>query len=319
MSLLFSRLLVGIEDSEPSRAAVALAIRLASEHGGRLVFCHAVNWRPLITEVAASGAVIDPDPIIADLRRDGAVILASVQARAREAGVDAVTCALEGEPAEQLLARARDEQCTLIVMGTHGREGLEHVLIGSTTEAVLRGSAIPVLTVRASTKIATGEHRCFARIVAGIDDSEPSDAAIAAVAAMPVEDRREVVFCSVADGEDLPGGRGYYWADVQEAVRDHARVVVDRAVALSRARGIAAEGAVLDGQTCKALIEAAAVRDADLIVVGSHGRRGLRRFFLGSVAECVVRRSTVPVLVARSAAAYAAAPNPALAAAVTAG
>jgi nucleotide-binding universal stress UspA family protein len=319
MSLLFSRIIAGIEDSEPSRAAVALAIRLASEHGGRLVLCHAVNWRPLITEVAASGAVIDPEPLIDDLRRDGVTLLASAQARAQAAGVDAVTCALEGEPAEQLLARATEEHCTLIVMGTHGRSGLENVLIGSTTEAVLRGSAIPVLTVRASTKVAAGERRCFARIVAGIDDSEPSDAAIAAVAAMPAEDRREVVFCSVADGEDLPGGRGYYWADVQEAVRDHAQVVVDRAVALARARGIAAEGAVLDGQTCEALIEAAATRDADLIVVGSHGRRGLRRFFLGSVAECIVRRSSVPVLVARAMAAPVAVPSPAFAAAVTVG
>jgi nucleotide-binding universal stress UspA family protein len=292
---------------------LALAVRLAREHGGRLVLTHAVNWRPLITEVAASGAVIDPDPIIADLRRDAEALLAVALGRTREAGIDAVACVPDGEPAEQLLARARDERCTLIVMGTHGREGFEHLLIGSTTEAILRGSTIPVLTVRSNTKVAGDERRCFARIVAGIDDSEPSDAAIAVVAGLPAEDRREVVFCSVADGEDIPGGRGYYWADVQEAMRGHAQVVVDRAVALASARGIAAEGAVLDGHACDALIDFASARDADLIVVGSHGRRGLRRFFLGSVAECIVRRSNVPVLVARAELAHAAAPGPALA------
>jgi nucleotide-binding universal stress UspA family protein len=319
MTELFSRILVGIEDSEPSRAALALGLRLAREHGGRLVLCHAVNWRPLITEVAASGAVIDPDPIIADLRRDGDALLAAALARTRGAGVEAASCLLDGEPAEQLLARARDERCTLIVMGTHGREGLEHLLIGSTTEAILRGSTIPVLTVRSDTKVTAGERRCFARVVAGIDDSEPSDAAIATVSGLPAEDRREVVFCSVADGEDIPGGRGYYWADVQGAMRSHAQVVVDRAVALARARGIDAEGAVLDGHACDALIEAAAARDADLIVVGSHGRRGLRRFFLGSVAECIVRRSSVPVLVARATPVPAAAPSPAFAAVATAG
>lgn len=309
MTHLFSRILVGIEDSEPSRAAVTLAIRLAGEHGGRLVLAHAVNWRPLITEVAATGAVIDPDSIIADLRHDGRSLLAAVESRAREAGVETAAVALEGDPAEQLLDYARAERCTLIAMGTHGRSGLAHLLIGSTTEAVLRGSTIPVLTVRGTTKIAAAEDRCFARIVAGIDDSEPSDAAISAIAGLPAEDRREVVFCSVADGEDASGGRGYYWADVQNAMRDHAREVVERAVTLARAHGIAAEGAVLDGQVCDALIEAAVERAADLIVVGSHGRRGLRRFFLGSIAECIVRCSSVPVLVARSAALHVPAPR----------
>jgi nucleotide-binding universal stress UspA family protein len=304
MSSLFSHILVGIEDSEPSRDAVALAVRLASEHGGRLDLCHTVDWRPMIAEIASTGAIVDPDTIVDDLRADGEAVLARARDVAAGAGIDARTYILEGDPAEGIVGLAAENGCSLIVMGTHGRKGLGHVVLGSTTEAVLRYSSIPVLTVHAGAKIAASARRCFERIVVGVDDSYPSDAAIEAIVDLPTEDRREVIFCSVADGDDVVGGRGYYYAAVHEGLHEHAQYVVDKAVALARAHGVAAAGCVVAGNAERALIDAATDRSADLIVLGSHGRRGMRRFFLGSVAESVVRSAEIPVLVARTAVAH---------------
>ena len=304
MSDLFSRILVGVDDSQPATDAVALAARLAHEHGGQLLLCYSVNWLPLVAqaESAAAGALIDPNTIIESLNKRGNILLAQATQTAKRFGIDAQPRTVEGEPAESLLQLAVTAQCSLIAMGTHARTGLSRLFIGSTTEAVLRGSRIPVLTVHPGITIAREARRCFERIVVGIDDSDPSDAAIEAVIALPAADRRQVLFYSIADIDTSIGGYGYNHTAVLVSLREQAQDVVDAAVASARACSIWAEGRVVDGSTQQALITAAQQQQADLIVLGSHGRRGLRRFFLGSVAESVVRSACVPVLVVRPAA-----------------
>ena len=81
---------------------------------------------------------------------------------------------------------------------------------------------------------------------------------------------------------------------------DDAQRVVDHAVSVARAEDIAAEGRIAEGSPSRALIAVAKRENADLIVTGSHGRRGVRRVFVGSVAETIVRTSPIPVLVVRT-------------------
>jgi len=307
MSGIFSHILVGIDDSAASADAIAIGLRLAREHGSQLTFSHSVNWLPAISEIEASGAIVDPAPVIDELMEAGRTLLARTAEEAKRSGVDAQQRLLEGEPAECMLDVARDAGCSLIVVGTHGRKGLEHLFLGSTTEAVLRGSTIPVLTVRAGLKLPAESSRCFARIIVGVDDSEPSAAALAAVLSFPAEDLRHVLLCGVAGTALAFGGREYRRA-VADDLREPVEHVVDAALANARSHGIvAAEGQVLTGNADSALIAAAAQDGADLIVVGSHGRRGIRRYLLGSVAEAIVRAAPVPVLVVRTAAAARAA------------
>jgi nucleotide-binding universal stress UspA family protein len=143
MSNVFSRILVGIDDSEASTKAVTFAARLSSEHGGQLIIAHSVNWLPVMTQIAASGAIIDSTLVIDDLKAEGEALLDRAVNAAKRCGADAQRRALEGEPAQSILAQAAEAKCSLIVMGTHGRKGLERLFVGSTTEAVLRGSTIP--------------------------------------------------------------------------------------------------------------------------------------------------------------------------------
>lgn len=300
MSDLFTRILVAVDDSEPAKAAVALGARLAREHDGRLLLCSCVNWIPLIAEVEATGAAIDPNPIIDGLKKQGDALLEQAATVAAQIGAAVQTRSLEGEPGERIPAFAAEEHCGLIVMGTHGRHGLGRMFLGSTTEAVLRSVSIPVLTVRPGLESAPQSRRCFERVVVGVDDSEPSDAAVETVCALPPEDRRRLVFYSVADVDTVIGARGYYYAQILDDLRARSRQIVDRAVETARARGVAAEGRIADGSAAEVLIAAAGEDAADLIVLGSHGRRGLQRFFLGSVAEDIVRRAPVPVLVVRT-------------------
>lgn len=300
MNTLFSAILVGVDDAEPSRQAVSLAARLAREHDGRLILCHSVNWLSLVAQTEASGVYIDPTPIIDGMKEQGEALLAEAAAIAKGMGIDAERRNVEGEPAENLLKTAADERCSLILMGTHGRRGVGRFFIGSTTESVLRASTIPVLTLRPGEKIAPAAHHCFERIVVGVDDSEPSDAAIKTIVELPAADRRHVTFCAVADLETVIGAYGYHYVDIQESLHQQAQRTIDRAIAAARANNVEADGFVIEGRTREELLAAAKSENADLVVLGSHGRRGVRRFFLGSVAEGIVRSSHVPVLVVRS-------------------
>ncbi len=306
MSSLFDRILVAIDDSEPAKAAVALGARLAREHDGELVLCHFVNWLPLIAELESTGAVIDPKPTIDALIRTAEAVLAQAVQDASGFGVVAKSELLEGEPAKGILSLAVKLRCGLIVMATHARGGLGRLFIGSTTEAVLRASSVPVLTVRPGTVVPTRSRSCFERIVVGADESEPARAAIDTVIRQAAADDCHVLFCSVVDIDSVVGARGYYDTAIHASLYDDAQRVVDRAVVEARANDVAAEGRIAEGSASRALVAVAKRENADLIVTGSHGRSGVRRVFLGSVAETIVRTSPVPVLVVRSGARIAA-------------
>lgn len=301
MSNLFSRILVGIDDSEPSKIAIKLAARLAREHDGHLILCHSVDWMGLIAQVESTGTVIDPTPIIDGLKQQGEALLQQAATVAKHFGVDPQLRACEGPPATSILKLSGELKCGLIVMGTHGRHDLGRFFLGSTTEDVLRGSTIPVLTARPGMRFAPETRRCFERIVVGIDNSEPSDAALETAYELPAADRREFLLYSIVDIEAVILGSAHRHAMMLDDLRAQAKSVVDEALASARAHGVSAEGRVIDGSPKTELIATAQRQKADLIILGSHGRRGIRRFLLGSVAESVVRAAPVPVLVVRHA------------------
>lgn len=296
---LFSRIVVAIDGSEPSTCAVDFASRLARDHSSELLLCFSVNGIPIVADAGTSGAYVDAAAIIEGLQEEGTSYLDAATTAARRYGVTAQRRMLDGDPASAVLKLARDTDCSVIVMGTHGRRGLGRLFMGSTTEAVLRDSVIPVLTLQAAPTAADERQRCLGRLLLAIDDSEPSDAALTVAYDLPAEDRREVLVYSVVD-IDIPfGPRTTVAIETQLAAEAHR--LVDNAVTTARDKGVNARGFVMEGRPDDVIVNAAKEQRADLIIVGSHGRRGLRRFFLGSVAEHVVRAASVPTLVVRTA------------------
>jgi nucleotide-binding universal stress UspA family protein len=299
MDNLFSRIIVGVDDSEPAIAAVAYAARLARDHDGELVLASVINWVSLTAQAGSDGAAIDAESIIAQLNEGAQAALDRGSEIARHFGITVERRTPDGDPAETLMMVAHEEKATLIVMGTHGRRGVGRMFLGSTAEMVLRGSSVPVLTLRSAIPPEREAQRCLSRILIGIDDSEPSDAALNAVFALPVEDRRELLIYSAADvGASLGLARP---RAVDEQHFSEADAIVERAVTAARKRNINARGSTVAGHAADVIVGAAAAEVVDLIVLGSHGRRGLPRFVLGSVAENVVRAASVPVLVVRAA------------------
>jgi nucleotide-binding universal stress UspA family protein len=294
MKTAFDRILVGVDGSEPSLQAIRLAVRLAREHHGRVILCHAVDWLTIVAQTASASGGLDVEPIIAELRQLGRDLIASAAATARAAGVEVDEQLLEGKALECLLCAARDRAATMYVLGTRGNGPIGRAFLGSTTDAVLRQATIPVLTVRGDTMTTPETRRTFGRLLVGIDDGAPAQAALRFALDLPAEDRAEILIYGVDSSGDEPG-------------LEHAEHIVERAVITANAHDTVAHGHTLEGSPGEELVAAAKDEAVDAIVVGSHGRKGLQRLILGSVAEYVVRMATVPVLVVRESAAVASA------------
>lgn len=139
---MYETILLPTDGSGPSDAARAHAVGLAASYDATLHTIYVVD------DDALRAARIDSDVVVAGFEDEGATILADVEAAAAEAGVDCETAVLHGRPAETITDYAAANGVDLVVMGTHGRHGVERVLLGSVTERVVRTSEVPVLTVR---------------------------------------------------------------------------------------------------------------------------------------------------------------------------
>jgi nucleotide-binding universal stress UspA family protein len=144
---IFHRILVPVDGSPPADGAVTLALRLADDHAAEITFCSIVNSNSVASESAFVGA--DPTPIVEALEADGARLVAEATEKARAAGVASKTQVSHADsPVEGILGVALSHKADLIVMGSHGWSGLSRLVLGSTTEGVLRQSLVPVLVVR---------------------------------------------------------------------------------------------------------------------------------------------------------------------------
>lgn len=140
---MYRRILVPTDGSEGSNAAVAHAIELASTFDAEVHGLYVVN----------SGAVPTTDveareQLFEEIERRGEAAVDEVASAGAEAGVDVVTSVVSGVPYERILDYVDDEGVDLVVMGTHGRTGLRHTLLGSVAERVVRHADVPVMVVR---------------------------------------------------------------------------------------------------------------------------------------------------------------------------
>jgi nucleotide-binding universal stress UspA family protein len=139
------------------------------------------------------------------------------------------------------------------------------------------------------------------RILIGVDGSKSSEATVQVLAAQfdPRGTEVRVLHVVVPPSSSTPPEMSVgYTPELQEQVEE-AREMVERAADKLRSEGFKVDTAVLKGDIRELLIDAAVEWHADLIVVGSHGRKGLGRFLLGSVAESVSRHAHCSVEIVR--------------------
>jgi nucleotide-binding universal stress UspA family protein len=216
--------------------------------------------------------------------------------------------AVRGDPAETVVRCAQSLGADLIVMTTHGRDAVGRAVFGSVADRVARAAAVPVLLVRptgASGTNGAAAPPAFERIVVPLDGSDRADAALPVAADLARTLRLPIRLVRVIDpamtvaqlsGVGFPGApiSAELCRQVLDDVRDEARRSLTAAAARLAGAGVQTTWAVIDGSPYFAIADA--TEPGDLIVLTSHGRSGVLRWALGSVAEKLVRTAPAPVV-----------------------
>ena len=212
----------------------------------------------------------------------------------------------QGNAADIIVEKAAANQSTLIAMTTHGRSGLNRWLLGSVTEKVLRATTNPLMLVRASSEGRSEGEARLRSIVAPLDGSELAEKALPIVAKIAKKFACEIFLFRAYSNPYSPlvSGGGHYAVNLDEllaSVRDEARSYLDGIVAKLKTQGVEQISYLLqEGTAANEIVAVASDTQDSLIVMSSHGRSGVKRWVLGSVAENVMRHSNSPVLVLRN-------------------
>lgn len=139
---MYDRILVPTDGSETAEQAFEHALDLAKTYDAEL---HVIN----VVDISSLAGEFEPVTIVDELEDHGEQVTSTLAERAEEAGIDHVeTAVAEGIPHKLILEYVGENDVNLVVLGTHGRTGLDRYLLGSVTEKVVRQSDAPVLTVR---------------------------------------------------------------------------------------------------------------------------------------------------------------------------
>lgn len=289
---MYDRILVPTSGVDEPTPAAERAIDLAKRCGATV---HAIY-------VLESGRIPIQDGsqfVLNELSGVGEKALQTVEERAREAGVETVeTAKRDGAPHKEILAYVEEESIDLVVMGTHGRKGLDRYLLGSVTEKVVRASPVPVLSVKRED--ASPEPIEYTDVLVPTDGSEGAEVAVdhgvelaglvgADVHGLYVTDVRATV-PNVDDGSQTA---------ILEQLASEGKRAAEYVETAANEAGVEARTAVVRGTPYAQIREYVVEHDVDLIAMGTHGRTGIERYLLGSVAEKVVRTADVPVLTVR--------------------
>jgi len=216
--------------------------------------------------------------------------------------VTIVQKALRGISAAQvLLEYAREHDIDIIVLGTHGRRGFKHLVLGSVADEVVRSSVCPVFSIR-ETK--TGQiPRPIRQILVPVDYSEHSRNALAHAKSIAAEYRAtirvlHIIEPGVHPSFSLAGGPSVLARDPE--IEAKAASEMKQLVAETPGRDVPVEIHVMEGRAPVDIIGFAKRNDIDLIVMASHGLTGIEHFLLGSVAEKVIRMAPCPVFTVKA-------------------
>lgn len=204
-----------------------------------------------------------------------------------------------GVPHKRILGFVVDHEVDHVVMGSHGRSPITRPFVGHVAEAVARRAPVSVSVVPQSTT-AVRTRELPGRILVPVDGSPRAETALAyALEGFPGAPVTALHVVDVQVDYDHEELEGTYVEGMLDELRERAEDVLasaeERAADLDRE----IDTEVAYGKPGRAIVEYAAEEGYDQVVVGSHGRSGVARVLLGSVAETVVRRSTLPVTIVR--------------------
>jgi nucleotide-binding universal stress UspA family protein len=294
MTTTIHRILYATDLSPASEPAWHEAKRLGRLFDAEVLVLHVIAPPPVIPVEGYIPPQVYED-LLASARRGAEEQFDALLGSVAGSGVKVRLCLEEGLPASRILEVAAQEAADLLVVGTHGRTGLERLVLGSVADRMVRQATCPVLTVRSAPgKGPRGEIR---RICYATDFSPTARAAwpwvVALAGATGAQvDLVHVTFKPVAD-RHMSGETIGRMADIlsEQGRREVERFLETSTLARERVLVHLPQGAP-DEQ----IVHRAKEQAADLVVMGTHGWSGVVRWMLGSVAHHVIQTAPCPVL-----------------------
>lgn len=276
------KILVCTDDSPASQGAVKTALDLAQACGARIFLLYALEFYPYYEYPQPDALGISPaaGQDLFELRqRVAREHLEAWQQEAAQQGLELEARLQSGRQAyAEILAAADDLKPGLIIMGRRGKSGLERLLVGSVTARVIGHTSHKVLVAPRDTELS------FERLLVASDGSPASQGAFQEALSIAKKTGSQLNLITAAHGE----------LDYQKA-KALAQDLAETARRLEVPLATFTPG----GRPEQAIIQMATAKKIDLIIMGSHGRTGLKRLFMGSVAERVIGQATCPVLVVK--------------------
>jgi nucleotide-binding universal stress UspA family protein len=296
------RVLCPTDFSDFSQHALRCAVGLARWFEARVTALHVVPRVLATTAPAYYGTYLAlPPGFLRAQREEAEQALRRVIEPLLGEGAPIDARLVDGDPARAIQAEAEALPADLVVMGTHGRSGFEHLLLGSVAERVLRTAPCPVLTVRGTSPEPTGS--LFRRILCATDLTTASERTIDMALSLAEETLARVTLLHVVEGRLGESGPDLYrpipeTARLRSQLADEAKGQLERAA--QRVHGFCeVSERVETGSAWREILRVADETYADLIVIGAHAQGAVGRLFFGSTANQIVRHAGCPVLTVR--------------------
>jgi nucleotide-binding universal stress UspA family protein len=289
--------LVAIDFEEKSHQALCVGARVAKQRREKLIVLHCVD---LPSDPAKWSYFVERSRISErNLQKEA---IAKIDDFCRERLTDEDCPAHYGysvkfsPPADGIVETARQKGSSLVVVGGSGGGALRHFVLGSVAEEVVRASEIPTLIVPSKSQLNGVE-----RVVAPVDFSECSRRSLQQAVDWS---RRWDARLEVVHAYEAPAGFGAFGLaptpDEMERLRERRGGELDELVEEVGVEGVEAQVRLERGKPHEVILEAVSGEAGEMIVMGTHGHRGLRRFFIGSEATRVLRAAPCPTVTVRA-------------------
>ncbi len=286
-------ILVPLDGSAFSEHALPLALSVARRSGAQLYLAHVLAGRGGLADITDRASAASRTAYLERVAQQ--IEKQSVRAP--------ITSILTGPVAETLLEHAQAVGCDLIVLTTHGRGALSRLWLGSVADVIVRRSPIPVMLVRPHQPTVTIDtqnmRRSLRRILIPLDGSPLAEAIIEHSVHIGRIMDAEYTLLRVVDPTVLGlsvQDENVAASAIVQSLKDRAQAYLDRQAEALRARGLQVDAVVTVGEPSACILDYARAHSIDLIAMATHGRGGFSLLLLGSVADKVLRGSSLPLL-----------------------
>jgi nucleotide-binding universal stress UspA family protein len=292
---MFDKILVPLDGSQLAEKALPYATYLAKGAGGQVLLVRALEtWAATIHDSVEKEL---------DLKPRAEAELAAASSKLASEGLAVEQFVYPGEAAAIIELVATTHDVGLIAMSTHGRSGFARWAYGSVAERVVRSSTRPILLVPAHSEAAWSGN-APASIMVPLDGSALAEEALEPAKRLARALGAGITLLQIVEPPNmaLAGsgmGMGYYEAFDMPAWIEEARPYAAGVARRLQEEGFSVSAETTSGYAAATIQQVAAARNMAAIVMASHGRSGLARLAMGSVAMGVVQRATTPVLIVR--------------------